>query len=109
MLSKYKDAAEIAHRVLEAVVKLAVEGATVLSLCQEGDKLLDEETQKVYKGKKISKGMIFIESSRSIDYVSSWRFVGICISHLHTGFAVLEFSLMSCSDRNCFPYYCFAQ
>lgn len=57
VISKYKDAAGIAHRVLEAVVKLAVEGATVLSLCQEGDKLLDEETQKVYKGKKISKGM----------------------------------------------------
>lgn len=60
MLSKYKDAAGIAHRVLEAVVKLAVDGATVLSLCQEGDKLLEEETQKVYKGKKITKGTAFI-------------------------------------------------
>lgn len=39
---------------------MAVEGATVLSLCQEGDKLLEEETSKVYKGKKISKGMVLI-------------------------------------------------
>lgn len=33
-----------------------VEGAKVLSICQNGDKLLDEEVAKVYKGKKISKG-----------------------------------------------------
>jgi hypothetical protein len=33
-----------------------VDGATILTLCQKGDKLLDEEVAKVYKGKKISKG-----------------------------------------------------
>lgn len=60
VLSKYKDAATIAHKVLDAVVKLAVDGATVLSLCEQGDKLLEEETAKVYKGKKISKGMASI-------------------------------------------------
>lgn len=57
VLTKYKDAAVIAHKVLEAVSKLAVDGATILSLCQAGDKMLDEETAKVHKGKKISKGM----------------------------------------------------
>ncbi|KAH0608371.1 uncharacterized protein H6S33_001505 [Morchella sextelata] len=59
VLTKYKDAAVIAHKVLEAVSKLAVDGATILSLCQAGDKMLDEETAKVHKGKKISKGIAF--------------------------------------------------
>lgn len=39
---------------------MAVDGATVLSLCEQGDKLLEEETAKIYKGKKISKGMVLI-------------------------------------------------
>lgn len=90
MFSKYKDAAEIAHRVLEAVIKLAVDGATVLSLCQEGDKLLDEETQKVYKGKKISKGMTFIVAVLFhlllVNCVGSWEFTGICESYLRSFF-----------------------
>jgi curved DNA binding protein len=59
VLSKYKDAAAIAHRVLDAVLKLAVNGVTVLSICEQGDKLLEEETAKVYKGKKICKGIAF--------------------------------------------------
>jgi len=33
-----------------------VEGEKILEICQKGDKLLDEEVAKVYKGKKISKG-----------------------------------------------------
>ena len=32
-------------------------GATILSLCQKGDELLEAETAKIYKGKKISKGL----------------------------------------------------
>ncbi|CUS15025.1 unnamed protein product [Tuber aestivum] len=60
-LTKYNDAAAIAHRVLAKVCKLAIEGdgKTILSLCQEGDELLDEECSRVYKGKKISKGIAF--------------------------------------------------
>jgi len=34
-----------------------VEGATILEVCQRGDKLLEDEIAKVYKGKKISKGI----------------------------------------------------
>ncbi|KAI4207480.1 MAG: hypothetical protein LQ346_000525 [Caloplaca aetnensis] len=56
-LTKYKTAAQISHKVLEAVSGWCVEGANVLSLCQKGDKLLGEEVAKVYKGKKISKGI----------------------------------------------------
>jgi len=35
-----------------------VEGETILSICERGDKLLDEEVGKVYKGKKILKGAL---------------------------------------------------
>ena len=73
-LTKYKTAAQISHKVLEAVTGMTffrpsffprthplqgwcVEGAKILSLCQRGDKLLEEEVAKVYKGKKISKGL----------------------------------------------------
>ncbi|TGZ80004.1 putative curved DNA-binding protein [Ascodesmis nigricans] len=58
-LAKYKDAATIAHKVLAEVIKAATPGTTILSLCQKGDELLEEETGKVYKGKKISKGIAF--------------------------------------------------
>ena len=33
------------------------EGAKIVEICQKGDKLLDEEIAKVYKGKSISKGI----------------------------------------------------
>lgn len=33
-----------------------IEGEKILSICERGDKLLDEEVAKVYKGKKILKG-----------------------------------------------------
>ncbi|KAL8972560.1 MAG: hypothetical protein Q9183_000486 [Haloplaca sp. 2 TL-2023] len=56
-LTKYKTAAQISHKVLETVSGWCVEGAKILSLCQKGDKLLEEEIAKVYKGKKISKGI----------------------------------------------------
>ncbi|KAI9678916.1 MAG: Curved DNA-binding protein (42 kDa protein) [Trizodia sp. TS-e1964] len=56
-LTKYNSAATISHKVLEAVTKLCVEGSTILDICQKGDKLLAEETAKVFKGKKISKGI----------------------------------------------------
>lgn len=59
-MAKYKDAATIAHKVLAEVIKAATPGATILSLCQKGDELLEAETAKVYKGKKITKGMWMI-------------------------------------------------
>jgi hypothetical protein len=35
-----------------------IEGEKILEICLKGDKLLEEEVAKVYKGKKISKGPI---------------------------------------------------
>ena len=34
-----------------------MEGEKILTICERGDRLLDEEVGKVYKGKKISKGL----------------------------------------------------
>lgn len=56
-LTKYKTAAQISHRILETVTGWCVEGEKILSICERGDKLLDEEVAKVYKGKKILKGI----------------------------------------------------
>ncbi|KAL1973044.1 hypothetical protein VTN31DRAFT_6586 [Thermomyces dupontii] len=56
-LTKYKTAAQISHKVLEAVTGWCVEGAKILELCQKGDQLLEEELAKVYKGKKVPKGI----------------------------------------------------
>jgi len=42
---------------LEAVTALCVAGEKIVTICEKGDKLLEEEISKVYRGKKISKGM----------------------------------------------------
>ncbi|KAH8696695.1 curved DNA-binding protein [Talaromyces proteolyticus] len=56
-LTKYKTAAQISQKVLEAVTGWCLEGSKILELCQKGDQLLEEEISKVYKGKKIVKGI----------------------------------------------------
>ncbi|KAK4903397.1 hypothetical protein LTR27_000328 [Elasticomyces elasticus] len=56
-LTKYKTAAQISQKVLEDVKALCIEGAKILEICQKGDKLLEDEVAKVFKGKKISKGI----------------------------------------------------
>ncbi|KAK3718024.1 hypothetical protein LTR37_005450 [Vermiconidia calcicola] len=56
-LTKYKTAAQISQKVLEAVSGWCVEGAKIVEICQRGDKLLEDEIGKVYKGKNISKGI----------------------------------------------------
>ncbi|TVY75634.1 Curved DNA-binding protein [Lachnellula suecica] len=55
-LTKYKSAAQISHKVLEAVTALCAAGEKIVTICERGDKLLEDEIAKVYRGKKISKG-----------------------------------------------------
>ena len=55
-LTKLKTAAEISQKALAKVKKACIPGANLLQLCQQGDSFLEEETSKVYKGKKIPKG-----------------------------------------------------
>jgi len=56
-LTKYKTAAQISEKVLEAVSKLCVVDEKIVTICEKGDKLLEEEISKVYRGKKILKGI----------------------------------------------------
>jgi len=39
------------------VSKLCVAGEKIVDICQKGDKLIEEEIAKVYRGKKIVKGV----------------------------------------------------
>jgi len=55
-LTKYKTAAEISEKVLAAVSKLCVAGEKIVTICDKGDKLIEEEISKVWRGKKVSKG-----------------------------------------------------
>ncbi|KAB8289806.1 hypothetical protein EYC80_010439 [Monilinia laxa] len=56
-LTKYKNAAQISQKVLEAVTALCVAGEKIVTICEKGDKLLEEEIAKVYRGKKMIKGI----------------------------------------------------
>lgn len=62
-LTKYKLAAEIVHNVIVQLIKKTVEGAKVIDLCIEGDKLIEEATGAVFnkpvKGVKVLKGIAF--------------------------------------------------
>ncbi|KAL1663800.1 peptidase M24, structural domain-containing protein [Schizophyllum commune] len=62
-LTKYKTAADIVHQVQKKLVELAVEGAKVLDLCLEGDKLIEAGLGGVYnkpvKGVRTPKGIAF--------------------------------------------------
>ena len=62
-LTKYKKASEISQKVLESVKGWCVEGAKILTVCEKGDQLLNDEVAKVYKGKNVSKGMSLREVS----------------------------------------------
>ncbi|KAF4124187.1 Methionine aminopeptidase [Geosmithia morbida] len=55
-LTKYKTAGQISEKVLAAVAELCVPGAKYVEICQKGDKLMEEEIAKVYRGKKVTKG-----------------------------------------------------
>jgi curved DNA binding protein len=55
-LTKYKTAAQISEKVLAEVSKLIVPGEKIVDICEKGDKILEEELAKVYRGKKINKG-----------------------------------------------------
>ncbi|KAM7200267.1 Peptidase M24, structural domain containing protein [Rhypophila sp. PSN 637] len=55
-LTKYKTAAQISEKVLAEVSKLCVAGEKIVEICEKGDKLIEEELAKVYRGKKITKG-----------------------------------------------------
>ncbi|KAJ3524381.1 hypothetical protein NM688_g8574 [Phlebia brevispora] len=58
--TKYKTAADIVSSTMKKLVELSVEGAKILDICIEGDKLIEQGTGAVYnkavKGVKVPKG-----------------------------------------------------
>ncbi|KAI0202172.1 Creatinase/aminopeptidase [Astrocystis sublimbata] len=53
VLTKYKVAATIGEKVLAEVAKLCVAGEKIVTICQKGDKLIEEEVSKVYRTTKL--------------------------------------------------------
>lgn len=70
-LTKYKTAAQISEKVLAEVSKLVVPGAKIVDICQQGDKLIEEEVAKVYRGKKVVKGMCPFWLRRSVLWINA--------------------------------------
>ncbi|KAK5680698.1 hypothetical protein LTS12_029301, partial [Elasticomyces elasticus] len=71
-LTKYKTAAGISEKVVKAVSEWCLEGAKIVEICQKGDQLLDEEIAKVYKGKKINKGIAHPTTVSPSSYVTPY-------------------------------------
>ncbi|RSM10274.1 hypothetical protein CEP52_003666 [Fusarium oligoseptatum] len=71
-LTKYKTAAQISEKVLAEVSKLVVPGAKVVDICQQGDKLIEEEIAKVYRGKKINKGFSHPTTVSPASYITPY-------------------------------------
>lgn len=60
VVTKYKMASELTNRILKEVMDKSVVGASVIELCEFGDKRLNEETGKVFKKEKnMKKGVSF--------------------------------------------------
>lgn len=62
--TKYRTCGDIAQKALAAVLDACVDGADITELCVLGDRIMDEETGKLYNkkekgGKKIEKGVAF--------------------------------------------------
>ncbi|KAH7435866.1 hypothetical protein KP509_06G082300 [Ceratopteris richardii] len=61
VVTKYKLAAEIANKALQAVLADCKPGVKVLNLCEKGDSFMRDQTANMYKNakKKIEKGVAF--------------------------------------------------
>ncbi|XP_028131164.1 proliferation-associated protein 2G4 [Diabrotica virgifera virgifera] len=60
VVTKYKMAGEIVNRVLKQVIDKCIPGASIREICEYGDQLLLDETNKVFKKEKeLKKGIAF--------------------------------------------------
>jgi len=62
--TKYRSAGDIVQKALQMVVAACVPDADIATICEQGDKFMEEETGKLYNkkgkdGKKIEKGIAF--------------------------------------------------
>lgn len=59
VFTKYGVASEIANKTLKGVIMNCKSGMDALKICEFGDKVITLQTDKVYKAKKIKKGIAF--------------------------------------------------
>lgn len=59
VLEKYMSSGRIVKTVLQEVIAKCVEGANIAEICHFGDSRIEEESKKIYKGKKIERGIAF--------------------------------------------------
>uniref|UniRef100_A0A224YCS2 Metallopeptidase n=1 Tax=Rhipicephalus zambeziensis TaxID=60191 RepID=A0A224YCS2_9ACAR len=60
VVTKYKMAGEMVNKILKHLVTMCTAGTSVLAICEEGDRQLNEETSKVFKKEKeLKKGIAF--------------------------------------------------
>lgn len=60
VVTKYKMAGDIVNRVLKQLIERSIPDASVRAICEYGDELLTEETNKVFKKEKeLKKGIAF--------------------------------------------------
>jgi curved DNA binding protein len=59
VVTKYMLAGEIANNALKHVMSLCKPGARIVEICDAGDAFIMEATGKVFKGKKVEKGLGF--------------------------------------------------
>jgi len=59
VVTKYRLAADIANRTLQGVLQRCKAGQDVVQLCAFGDKLIVAQAARVYKSKKVQKGVAF--------------------------------------------------
>ena len=62
ILDKYKAVSLITNEALKKVISMCKVGADIHSVCQEGDKFMEEEVRKVFnnkKSKKLERGIAF--------------------------------------------------
>eukprot|EP00930_Biecheleria_cincta_P066175 TRINITY_DN521_c0_g3_i1.p1 TRINITY_DN521_c0_g3~~TRINITY_DN521_c0_g3_i1.p1 ORF type:complete len:386 (+),score=117.12 TRINITY_DN521_c0_g3_i1:53-1210(+) len=62
--TKYRSAGDIVNKALQKVIEACVPDADIVTLCEMGDKIMEEETGKLYNkkpkdGKKVEKGVAF--------------------------------------------------
>lgn len=59
VLEKYQSAGRIVKAVLKEVIAKCVDGANIAEVCNFGDLRIEEESKKIFKSKKIERGIAF--------------------------------------------------
>jgi len=59
VVTKYRTAGDIVNNALKHVMDQCKAGARILDICVAGDKFIEDAMSKIYKGKKVDKGLGF--------------------------------------------------